>query len=238
MNIVYLFALVAFIFTLLGGFIALRFKRVLPYFFAFSAGSLISVSFLDLIPESIDIAESIGLNVKYVLLVTLLSFFLYMFLERFFMTHHHHDDEEHGHILGPIGAGSLVLHSFIDGLAVGSAFQINVSLGLVVAIAVISHDFTDGINTVTLMLKNRHSSAKAKGFLFAAAIAPVLGILVASAFAIPQVYLAFILAFFAGEFLYIGAGNLLPELKEHKSWKIGLFLLLGFLVIFGISLVA
>lgn len=235
MNIVYMFALAAFIFTLIGGFIAIRFRKSLHYFFAFSAGALISVSFLDLIPESIDIANGVGLSIRSVLLVTLLSFLVYMFLERFFLTHHHHEDEGHGHILGPIGAGSLILHSFIDGIAIGSAFQVNSSLGFVVALAVLSHDFTDGINTVTLMLKNRHSLGRSIGFLFADALAPVLGILVASVFVISETYLAFILAFFAGEFLYIGAGNLLPELKEHKSWRIVLFLLIGFLVIYGIS---
>ena len=55
--------------------------------------------------------------------------------------------------MGPIGAIGLVMHSFLDGAAIGIAYQANASMGFIVALAVISHDFTDGINTVVIMLK-------------------------------------------------------------------------------------
>jgi len=157
------------------------------------------------------------------------------FIEKYFLTHHHHEDEEHGHILGPIGAGSLAIHSFLDGAAIGSAFQVNSAVGFVVALAVLSHDFTDGINTVTLMLKNRHKVKNALGFLFLDAIAPVLGLLLTSILVIPASVLAFILAFFVGEFLYIGAANLLPEIHKHESKLVILWLLVGAGVIYVLT---
>jgi zinc transporter ZupT len=215
--IVILLALATFISTLIGGAVIVKFRKYLHYFFAFAAGSLIAVSFLDLLPESISIANSINFPIRYIMLAVVFSFFFYSLLERFFLTHHMHEDDNHGHILGPIGAGSLVIHSFLDGAAIGASFQVNQSLGLIVALAVIFHDFTDGINTVTIMLKNKQKLRKAIIFLILDALAPVLGVLLTTAVYIPQNILAIILAVFVGEFIYIGASNLLPETREHGS---------------------
>jgi len=215
------FAFATFVSTLVGGLIIFKFKKYLPYFFAFAAGSLIAVSFLDLLPESLQISNEINFPVRYIMLAVVFSFFFYSLLERFFLTHNLGAPDSHGHIMGPIGAGSLVLHSFLDGVAIGSAFQVNSSMGIVVAFAVIFHDFTDGINTVTIMLKNKHNAKKAVTFLLMDALAPVLGILATNAVVMPQNVLAVILAIFTGEFLYIGASTLLPETREHPSkWMI------------------
>jgi len=230
-NIIIIFAILTFISTLIGGLIIVKFRKYLPFFFAFAAGSLIAVSFLDLLPESISLANDINFPIRYIMLTVVFSFFLYSLLERFFLTHHMHDEDDHGHILGPIGAGSLIVHSFLDGVAIGAAFKLDVSVGLIVALAVIFHDFTDGINTVTIMLKNKQKVKKAIAFLLMDALAPVLGVLATTMLNIPQYLLAIILAAFVGEFLYIGASTLLPETKEHKSKAIIIAMLLGILVI-------
>lgn len=239
MNLVIIFAIATFTATLIGGFLAIKLKKSLPYFFSFSAGSLIAVAFLDLLPESIKVADSAGIGIRSLMLIIILSFLIYSFLERFFVTHHHHEGHGHGHIIGSVGAGSLVLHSFLDGAAIGSAFQINSAVGMIVALAVLSHDFTDGINTVTLMLKNKHKMNRAIGFLIADAIAPVLGVLATSLVVIDARYLSFILAFFVGEFLYIGATNLLPETyKHHKKWLMVMWMIIGIAVIWVLTSLA
>lgn len=226
-------ALVTFLSTLIGGAVTIRFRKVLPYFFAFASGSLIAVSFFDMLPESLKISESIALPVEYIMITAVASFFFYSLLEKYFLTHHYHEDErgEHGHMMGPVGAGGLVVHSFLDGVAIGAAYQVNTSIGLVVALAVISHDFTDGVNTVTLMLKDKHSIKNATSFLLMDAMAPVLGVLFASLVSISQVILALILAAFAGEFIYLGAANLLPETHKHEPWKMNVSMGLGILLI-------
>jgi ZIP family zinc transporter len=104
-----------------------------------------------------------------------------------------------------------------------------------VALAVISHDFTDGINTVVIMLKNRQNVRNARIFLLIDAAAPVLGILTTSFFAINETVLALLLAAFAGEFLYLGAANLLPETYLHNVWKLGATMIFGVLLIFGLT---
>ena len=67
------------------------------------------------------------------------------------------------------------------------------------------------------------------------AIAPLLGLILTSMIFISPGILALLLAFFIGEFLYIGAANLLPETHKHKSWLIALSMLIGAILIFLIT---
>src|SRR3989344_8377101 len=120
---IFIFAAITFISTLIGGLVIFRFRKGLPYFFAFSAGSLMAVAFLDILPESLEIAQHVSLPFRSVMLTIVISFFVYSFLDKIFLTH---DMKEcgghHSHISGPLGAGSLILHSFFDGAAIGAAF--------------------------------------------------------------------------------------------------------------------
>ncbi|MBX4196085.1 ZIP family metal transporter [Candidatus Pacearchaeota archaeon] len=230
--LIYVLGLATFLATLFGGMVILYFKKSLPYFFAFSAGTIIAVAFLDILPESLEIAGTSGIPVRSLMLTIVGSFFLYSLVEKFFATHHlesggHH----HAHILGPIGAASLILHSFLDGAAIGVAFHVSTSAGIIVAFAVLFHDMTDGINTVVVMLRNHQPIKKARMFLLMDAIAPVLGLIVASLIVIPESALAYVLAFFVGEFIYIGASTLLPETREHPSKAMIFVMLLGIALI-------
>lgn len=221
-----------FISTLIGGLVILKFKKGLPYFFAFAAGSLIAVSFLDILPEALELSKGIDFPIRYVMLTIVLSFFFYSLIDKYFLTHCMGEEcHEHEHIMGPIGAGSLVLHSFFDGAAIGTAFLVNFNVGLIVALAVIFHDFTDGINTVTLMLKNNQKPKKALGFLIMDAIAPVLGVILMTFLPLSQSALVILLSIFVGEFVYLGAANLLPETHKYPSIKILLAMALGILLI-------
>jgi ZIP family zinc transporter len=238
-SFVLIVAVVTFFSTFIGGRAAIKFRKVLQYFFAFSAGSLLAVSFFDLLPESLGLAGSADVPISYLMLTVVAFFFLYSIIERFSLTHHFHEgDNEHKHIMGPIGAIGLIIHSFFDGIAIGSSYQINASIGLIVAFAVIFHDFGDGINTVTLMLKNKYHARDANKFLFMDALAPVLGILATGLFTLSSGILCFILAAFVGEFLYIGAANLLPETYEHDTLRMILSMGLGIILIFFITSVA
>jgi ZIP family zinc transporter len=204
-------------------------------FFAFSAGALIAITFFDVLPESLNIAKTTNMDTRALMIAVVAAFLFFSLVERFFLTHHHHEGEEHGHIMGPIGAIGLVAHSFLDGAAIGIAFQANAKVGIIVALAVISHDFTDGINTVVIMLKNEQNVRNARTFLFIDAIAPVFGIIVASFFVINQNVLAVILAAFCGQFLYIGAASLLPETYRHVAWKMAVAMIIGVILIFVLT---
>ena len=233
-NTVFLLALITFLSTLLGGAIAIKLRKILPYFFAFASGSLVAVAFFDIFPESLGIAESMNIPVRNLMVVLVVSYLFYNFLERFFLTHHYHKgrSSEKAQLMGPVVAISLILHSFLDGVAIGVAYQVNAIIGIVVAFAVIFHDFTDGINTVTIMFRNKHNVRNAAISLFFDALAPIVGVFSTYAITIPEVYLAYILAIFTGEFIYLGASSIMRETFEHDYWKMMLPMVLAVLLIF------
>jgi ZIP family zinc transporter len=226
-------AFATFLSTYLGGLFALRFKDKSHLIVGFSAGAVIGLAFFDLLPESLELGgEGVGSIIA-------LGFLIYMAVDRIFGVHthngaHEHDDHEHEHThRGTIRAGSLSVHSFLDGLGIGLAFQVSPSLGAVVAVAVLGHDFCDGINTVTAMIKNGATRARAIKWLLVDALAPVLGMAVTLFFSVPEEKLGKILALFCGFFLYLGASDLIPEsYHSHPTWKTTFMTILGALFIF------
>lgn len=225
----------AFASTYLGGLFALRFKDKLHLVLGFSAGAVIGVAFFDLVPEALDLGGTIY-DTSFITSIIALGFVLFMILDRFFILHSHHNCDEHEHGLqarGILGAGSLSIHSFLDGVAIGLAFQVSAAVGAVVAIAVLVHDFSDGINTVNMVLKNKGEKKMAMRWLFTDALAPVLGVISTLFFTLPEATLGIVLALFSGFFIYIGASDLLPESHhEHPTAWTTFATVLGVLVLF------
>lgn len=208
----------AFIATLLGGLFAIRFKDKLHLILGFSAGAVLGVAFFDLMPEAINLGAqhySISTMVAFVAV----GFLVFMLLDRFIILHahyvmpHSHDGHEHAEVSprGKLGAISLALHSFLDGAAIGLAFKVSPAVGIIVTTAVLVHDFSDGINTVNIVLKNKGQTRDARKWLLLDAVAPIIGATSTLFFAVPESALGIILACFSGFFLYIGASDLLPE---------------------------
>jgi ZIP family zinc transporter len=210
---IYLIALAAFICTLLGGLFALKLRDRLHLILGFSAGAIIGVAFFDLLPEALELGGSYY-ELSTILSITALGFLAYLGLDRLVLQHGH-EQEEHHIKRGIAGASSLSLHSFLDGIAIGLAFQVSTAVGAIVAVAVLTHDFSDGINTVSMIIKNGGDRARAVKWLLLDAIAPVLGILSTLLFGLTDENLGLLLALFAGFFLYIGASDLVPE-SHHK----------------------
>lgn len=228
-----LIAAAAFASTMLGGWLALKLRDRMHLILGFSAGAVIAVAFFDLMPEALDLGESYGSDV--ILGVVAAGFLLYLLLDRLLLLHgHSHDEAGHGASRGTVRAGSLSLHSFLDGIGIGLAFQVDVAVGLIVAAAVLAHDFSDGINTVSVITRHGGSYKKALRWLTVDALAPVLGILATLLFGVTDENLGLLLALFAGFFLYIGASDLIPESHHaHPTFWTTAATILGALVLFG-----
>ena len=199
--------------TMLGGLFALRFKDKLHLVLGFSAGAVIGVAFFDLLPEALDLSSG-AYSISTVTSIVAFAFLAYLALDRFVVLHAHTDEEGHGE-RGTLGASTLSFHSFLDGIAIGFAFQISSAVGAIVTAAVLTHDFSDGINTISLILRNGGTRAQAFKWLVADAVAPVVGIVFTLFFTLSQSALGIVLAIFCGFFLYLGASDLLPE-SHHR----------------------
>lgn len=224
--------------TLLGGWFAIRFKDKLHLILGFSAGAVIGVAFFDLLPESLELSMKYY-DPKLVTFIIAIGFVVYLILDRLFSLHQEkicsEDDKtcENPTHRGKLGASTLIFHSFLDGLGIGLAFKVSPAIGWVVAAAVLAHDFSDGINTVGLILKGKSSGRKAWGWLIADALAPALGVFATLFFSVPEKTLGLILALFTGLFFYIGASDLIPESHHHHPtiWTT-IMTILGIVVIY------
>jgi ZIP family zinc transporter len=228
---------ITFLATLAGGYTAAKNRSKFGYIAAFSAGVLIAVPLFQLLPTSLTLAAKTNVSAQEVLYVTGLGFiFLYM-LERLLAVKKVRSGDtwkfERHSTGGFYGASELALHSFVDGFSIGVGFHFNFQIGMVIALAVIFHDFPDGMNTVTVMLKSGNSLKSSLRMLMLDAVTPVLGAIVSLFITSVDRYLVYLLPFFAGGFLYLGASDLLPEAHDEISPAMAFGIsLIGFLVIF------
>jgi len=230
-----LFACLTFVSTCFGGIAAIRLRDRLHLLLGFSSGAVIAVVLFDVIPEIFDI----GGAATPVMPIVALGFLVFFGLERITALHrsreHAHQTGVHPEEFGIIAAAGLSFHSFLDGFAIGVGFQTNFRIGLLISLAVIAHDFSDGLNTVTVVIAHGNAIERAVRWLMVDAIAPMAGAVTALPLRLGEAVLPWLLAFFAGAFLYIGASDLLPEAREHDSPVVGIATTAGMVLMFLIS---
>lgn len=202
--------------TLAGGLVALRFHHRLHPVMAFAAGVLLATAALDLLPESSGILEHAGMGALSGV-AFLLGLLGYTAIESLLERGSYEHAEQRGigaaSLLGPAG---LVIHSSLDGVAIGLGFASATSVGILVAAAVIAHDFADGLNVVTLALSGGAGRRGARVLLIADAMAVPAGVLLGSRLGLDPLFLGCALGVFAGVFVAIGAGHLLPEARHQR----------------------
>jgi zinc transporter ZupT len=219
----------AFLMTLIGGGVAHRMGDRRHLVLGLAAGLMLGVVGFDLLPEALHAQPRDLFGVPAALLMFVAGFLGIHVVERAVAVHRAHEGEyaahSHGHRhsrdsegLGLAAAGALVGHSVMDGFAIGAAFQAGSTVGTVVAIAVIAHDFADGFNTYTITRLYGNARRRALALLLCDAVAPVAGAAITLGFLIPQGALGLYLGFFAGFLLYLATSDILPEAHSpHPS---------------------
>jgi ZIP family zinc transporter len=230
--------------TMLGGLVALRLKDRLHLILGFSAGAVVGVAFFDLLPEALRFTQSFRPAGTTMLFVAV-GFLFYLLLDRVALLHAAGQDNghapEHSHVHAPrsgLGAVTLVAHSVFDGMAIGFAFQISNTVGAAVAIAVLTHDFSDGINTMNVVLKNGGTRSGGLRWLLADSLAPAVGIGAAFFVHLPAQAFGTVLALFGGSFLYLGASDLVPESHHaHPKFLTTVMTVLGAVLVYATNAV-
>ena len=230
------FALATVVATLGGGAAALRLSRDLTTAIALTGGVVVAVALFHVLPEAIEILDSpqrVGVLVG-------LGFLGFFVAERLLVLHHRDAPEDaraHTHV-GALGAGALAIHTFIDGLGIGLAFSLDTATGVFVFLAVVAHDFADGLNAVAFVLHQGGRRRRALRWLVVVAVAPLLGAITGATLDISEESLGDLLAVYAGFFLFMGATDLLPHAHEHPSVKRVVVTVAGFVGIFLVSVAA
>jgi ZIP family zinc transporter len=230
-----LFACFTLISTGLGGIAAIRLRDRMHLLLGFSSGAVLGVALFDLLPEII----LVGGAAAQMMPMVAVGFLAFFSLERVTALHrgreHAHMAVSHEQELGAMAAAGLALHSFLDGFAIGVGFQSSLAIGLLIAIGVIAHDFSDGLNTVTVVLAHDNPVRRAVSWLLVDMATPVIGAITATLIPLPVALVPWLLAFFAGSFLYIGASDLLPEAREHDSPMVGVATAAGMLMMYLVA---
>jgi zinc transporter, ZIP family len=227
-----LVALLTVVSTALGGVVALRSSDRLHLVLGFAAGVMLGLVAFDLLPELFDLSTVHVLGVPAPMVAFAAGFLLLHVVERSvamhgaheseYETHHHHNPQ-----VGLASALALSVHSFLDGVGIGLAFQVNNGVGLAVSIAVISHDFADGLNTVTVMRMHGNDRRRTIALLVTDAVAPVLGALSTLFFSVGDHVLALYLGGFAGFLLYLATADILPEAHARHPSRLTLVSTVG-----------
>jgi ZIP family zinc transporter len=191
--------------TLAGGTLALRLKSQAGPLFGFASGAVLGVVLFDILPQAFSLGARPWSGFP-ILMAAFCGFAAYLVAHRAISA-----SEAVRGLQRHLGPGALTLHSLMDGLGIGLAFQVSPVAGAGVAFAVLAHDCLDGANTVTLAVAGGSGPWAARRWLLANALAPLVGIGLSRLVTLPKGSLELLLGLFAGILFYIGSGELLPR---------------------------
>ena len=241
MNMAVTFAAITVLATTFGGYVALKSNDRFHLVLGLSAGLLLGLVGFDLLPEVYSMNTDSVLGVPQVSVAILAGFLSLHIIEGVFGNHEpaesdYGHDHEHHNIAGTLGALAMGGHVFLDGVGLGVAFKVSNSLGYAVFLAVIVHAFSDGLNTVSLIVKSGHWTKKSFRLLAIDAVARIGGASVGTYLVLNDSLLALYLALFSGFVIYLATSHILPEAHSKHSSRWTFFAtILGVLIMWGVT---
>ena len=206
-----------------------------------AAGLLLGLVAFDLLPEVFAHGEQEFLGAPSVSIALIGGFLALHLYERFFGSHepaesdYGHDHKHSANVAGGLGALAMGGHVFLDGIGLGVAFKVSNSLGYAVFIAVLVHAFSDGLNTVSLMVKSGNWSKSSYRLLGVDAVARIGGASVGTYLVLSDSSLALYLALFSGFVIYLATSHILPEAHSRHSPRLTIVATIsGVLIMWGL----
>ena len=195
------------------------------YIISFSAGLVIAAAFFELLPEA---------NLEANAIFTGLGFFMFYVIEKLTMLHACGEEECETHSLGVLASIGMASDNIIDGLGIAIAYNINPLLGVIITLVVVSHEVPQAISSCFLMSREGRRQREILLVLLTAGIMYPIGATLS--ILIPKELYTTMIAFVAGVFLYIGAGDLLMEAHRRFNLKVVSSVILGSVVMFLMGL--
>ena len=224
--------------TLIGGWAAIKARRYAHLLLGFGAGALLGATFFDLLPEALAAANRGGWSNGRELTFVVIGFVVFHLAERFVEFHGCPECESELEVrrhVGRLSAFGLIIHSMIDGASIGAATLVSWRTGLIVAIGIIGHDMSDGLNTMLLVTRGEAPAKKDYMFLCADSIAPILGATIVVASRLSGPVLAIFLGITSGFFLFTATGDLLPDAhRRSRGFNVTAAMLAGIAFLAGI----
>jgi zinc transporter ZupT len=224
-----LYALSAAMANVVGGLLIIRASPrgigAQRFLLGFGAGFMLAVAFLAMMPHALGDGVWGGAGV-------LVGYLLVHVTQHVLTPHFHFGEETHREAMvdpwvGTAALLGLLLHTFFDGVAIASAFEMDTSLGVLVFLAVFVHKVPEGVTIASIMMVSGSSERRALLGVGLLGASTVLGVLLTALLAPLAEYG---LAISAGVMLYVGASNLVPEVQKQKDATAGLAVILGVIV--------
>lgn len=216
-----LFTLVGSVLSLIGGvFLLLNRKlgNISHILSSFAAGALLGAVFFEIFPEGVHQAEE-NFGILNFFLFSLLGILLFYLLERVLHWQHNHDEDDVKEPVVPMIVIGDTIHNFVDGIAIASAFLVNIPFGIITALVVGAHEIPQEIGDFGVLLKK---GLRRKSVLFINLLSALISLIGAIlTFYIGTSLVASSVIFIAisgGFFLYISLSNLIPEI-HHENRK-------------------
>ncbi|MFQ5758065.1 MAG: ZIP family metal transporter [Candidatus Bathyarchaeia archaeon] len=215
-------------------------KKILLVLVALSAGGLIGGAFLHLLPEAISrvgAASSATLNLFSYLLIGFCIFFV---LEQFIKWCHEHYSIHEKRPVSYLVLISDLVHNFIDGLIIAGSFVVGFPVGIVTTFAIALHEIPQEIGDFGVLVYGGFEKTRALIWNYASAITVIFGGIAGYYLsALVQDAAVLLLPFAAGNFIYIAASDLIPEIKHGEDVGRNLvhffMFTIGILLLFGIK---
>lgn len=212
-------------------------EGVITYSLAFSSGVLLGSAFLQLLPESV---ELLGSQAFPLVLAGLVTFFC---LEKIIHWHHHVEGDEHEDDSKPVAYLTLIgdaIHNFADGAVIGAAYIVSIPLGVTATLAVIAHEIPHELSDFLILIHGGLSNSRALKYNFLSATTAIAGtLLVLFMSAQSESIERYLVPFATGNFIYIAASDLIPELlKKRKGYSSIVQVLLLLAGIFLVTIIA
>jgi len=193
-------------------------QRILLPLVAFAAGSLLGGAFFHMLPVGLEA----GMSDVTVYGLALAGFAVFFGLEQFLHWHHCHRADTSCKkpltYLILIGDG---LHNFLGGLAVAGTFLIDIRLGIVTWLAAAAHEVPQELGDFGVLVHGGWEKRRALLYNMLSALTFLAGGLLAYVASF-RLDVAFLVPFAAGNFIYIGAADLIPEVKAHAELRANL----------------
>jgi len=188
------------------------FSKYPSYLIALASGTLLAEVFIHILPEL-----NISLNPSFSLII-LLALVFYFFLESILHIRHSHDGHEEVNPHSSMRYGlviSDVIHNFIDGIAITASFSVSFPLGIATVVAIVLHEIPKEVGSIAVLIKSGLSVVKSVKLNLLTAVFGILGVLFVNI--LPKGFEPYLLAFTAGNFLYISLTDLLPEIHDENT---------------------
>ena len=190
-------------------------ERLILPLVAFAAGSLIGGAFFHMLPAAIEEFD----NTLIPFLCVVLGFCVFFALEQFLHWHHCHlptvNCKQPLSYLILIGDG---LHNFIGGLAIAGIFLIDIRLGIMAWLAAAAHEIPQELGDFGVLIHGGWERSKALLFNVVSGLMFLLGGLLSYSLSF-SFDVSYLIPFAAGNFIYIGASDLVPEVNKHEDFK-------------------